>query len=308
MYNLTVQRMLPKNISLEAGYVGGQSHKLSYAVGNYNVSNHLSSEIGKVQTLLPVGKSNYSALQVKVDRRYGNGWSVLAAYTYAHSLDNGPAPFDLTSSSAPQNPFDLDPEYATSAADLKHNVTSEQPDRTALRTRQTLSPLRRTADRCAGRRMAPELDRIVSYRHTGQHRLERRICRLSRVAAQPGAWEESQSAARQAHDSGMVQHCCVHQHAGAEQQRSDPWQCGAESRSRPRLHQRRLLAVEEFLPPEKNNPAVSCGELQPAQHSAFRQSECQPQLWLLWFHYLCQRPAYHAVRNEAHLLIRRRLE
>jgi hypothetical protein len=123
MYNLTFQRILPKNISLEAGYVGSQSHKLSYAVGNYNVRDHLSSEIGKVQTLLPVGKSNYNALQAKVNRRYANGWSVLTAYTYAHSLDNGPAPFDLTSSSAPQNPFDLDPEYATSAADLKHNVT-----------------------------------------------------------------------------------------------------------------------------------------------------------------------------------------
>jgi hypothetical protein len=123
MYNMTFQRILPKNISLEAGYVGSQSHKLSYAVGNYNVRDHLSSEIGKVQTLLPAGKSNYNALQAKVDRRYANGWSVLAAYTYAHSLDNGPAPFDLTSGSAPQNPFDLDPEYATSAADLKHNVT-----------------------------------------------------------------------------------------------------------------------------------------------------------------------------------------
>jgi hypothetical protein len=122
MYNLTVQRMLPKNISIEAGYAGGQSHKLSYAVLNYNVKNHLSSKIGKVQTLLPVGKSNYNAFQAKVERRYSNGWSVLAAYTYAHSLDNGPAPFNLTSRSAPQSPFDLDPEYATSTADIKHNV------------------------------------------------------------------------------------------------------------------------------------------------------------------------------------------
>jgi hypothetical protein len=123
MYNLTVQRILPQNISLEAGFVGAQSHNLSYSVGNYNVGSHLSSKIGKVQTLLPVGKSNYNALQAKVDRRFRNGWSVLAAYTYSHSLDNGPAPFNLKSSSAPQSPFDLDREYATSAADLKHNVT-----------------------------------------------------------------------------------------------------------------------------------------------------------------------------------------
>jgi hypothetical protein len=123
MYNLTVQRMLPRNISVEAGYVGAQSHKLSYSVGNYNVSNHLSSEIGKVQTLLPVGQSNYNALQAKLERRYANGWSLLAAYTYGHSLDNGPAPFNLKSNSAPQSPFDLGPEYATSTADVKHNLT-----------------------------------------------------------------------------------------------------------------------------------------------------------------------------------------
>ena len=123
MYHLAIQRVLPENISLEAAYIGGQSHALSYSVGNYNVSNHLSSKIGKVQTLLPVGKSNYNALQVKVDRRFAGGWSVLAAYTYAHSLDNGPAPFDLKSNSAPQSPFDLDSEYATSNADIKHNVT-----------------------------------------------------------------------------------------------------------------------------------------------------------------------------------------
>lgn len=123
LYNLTLQRVLPRNTSLEAGFVGAQAHKLPYSVGNYNVGNHLSSKIGKVQTLLPLGKSNYNAFQAKVDRRFGNGWSVLAAYTYAHSLDNGPAPFDLRSSSAPQSPFDLDREYATSASDLKHNVS-----------------------------------------------------------------------------------------------------------------------------------------------------------------------------------------
>jgi hypothetical protein len=122
MYNLTVQRLMPLKFSLEAGYVGAQAHKLSYEVGNYNVGNHLSNKIGKVQTLLPVGKSNYNALQAKLERRSANGWSVLASYTYSHNLDNGPAPFNLKSSSMPQSPFDLDAEYATANTDLKHNV------------------------------------------------------------------------------------------------------------------------------------------------------------------------------------------
>lgn len=129
MYNLTVQRLLPRNLSVEVGYVGAQAHKLSYSVGNYNVRNHLSSAIGKVQRLEPAGKSNYNALQAKVERRYANGWSVLASYTYAHSLDNGPAPFNLHSNNGPQNPFDLQAEYATSDNDLTHNfVMSNQID------------------------------------------------------------------------------------------------------------------------------------------------------------------------------------
>lgn len=164
MYNLTFQRMLPEKISLEAGYVGSQSHKLSYAVGNYNVSDHLSNKIGKVQTLLPVGKSNYNAFQAKVDRRYENGWSVLAAYTYAHSLDNGPAPFDLTSNSAPQNPFDLDPEYGPSAFDLKHNVTlSNQIELPFGRGKRYLNSAGAVIDALVG---GWQLNSIASF-HTG---------------------------------------------------------------------------------------------------------------------------------------------
>lgn len=123
MYNLTIQRLLPKNISLEVGYVGSGAHSLPYEVGDYNVLQHLSSKIGKVQTLLPAGSSNYNSLQAKIEHRYANGWSVLASYTYAHNLDNGPAPFNLHSNNAPQSPFDLNAEYASSDSDLKHNIT-----------------------------------------------------------------------------------------------------------------------------------------------------------------------------------------
>ncbi len=123
MTNLTVQHLLPHGISIEAGYVGTQAHKLSYSVGNYNLGHRVSSALGKIQTLLPAGQSNYNALQAKLERRYAGGWSTLAAYTYAHSLDNGPAPFDLRSTNAPQSPFHLAAEYASSDFDLAHNVT-----------------------------------------------------------------------------------------------------------------------------------------------------------------------------------------
>jgi hypothetical protein len=129
MFNLTVQRVFPHNISVEAGYVGAVSRKLSYKVGNYNILNHVSSSLGQIQTLLPAGNSNYNSLQVKVEKRYARDWSVLASYTYARNLDNGPAPFNLTNSSGPQNPFNLSAEYGPADNDLHHNfVMSNQID------------------------------------------------------------------------------------------------------------------------------------------------------------------------------------
>jgi hypothetical protein len=129
MYNLTVQRIFPRNISLEVGYVGAVSHKLSYKVGNYNIQSHVSSMLGQIQTLLPAGNSNYNSLQVKVEKRYAKDWSVLASYTYAKNLDNGPAPFNLASDNAPQNPFNLSAEYGPADNDLHHNfVMSNQVD------------------------------------------------------------------------------------------------------------------------------------------------------------------------------------
>jgi hypothetical protein len=129
MYNLTVQHLLPFNLSVEAGYVGAAAHKLSYKVGDYNVGHRVSSQLGKIETLLPSGQSDYNALQVKAERRYANGWSVLASYTYSHSLDNGPAPFALNSHDGPQSPFNLKAEHGSSDYDLRHNfVMSNQVD------------------------------------------------------------------------------------------------------------------------------------------------------------------------------------
>ncbi|HVZ84666.1 MAG TPA: TonB-dependent receptor [Terracidiphilus sp.] len=164
MFNLTVQQILPRNISVEVGYVGAMAHKLSYEVGNYNIRNYLSSAIGKVQTLEPIGQSNYNALQAKVERRYANGWSVLASYTYAHSLDNGPAPFDLKSSNMPQNPFDILAEYASSDADLRHNfVMSNQIDLPFGHGKRFFGSARGAADAIVG---GWHLNSIASF-HTG---------------------------------------------------------------------------------------------------------------------------------------------
>ncbi len=126
-YNFTLEKQLGSSTSVEMGYVGASTRNLSDSVGNYNVNNHLSSQIGKVQTLLPAGLSNYDSLQAKLNRNFSNGYSLLASYTYAHGRDNGPAPFDLgKGGNYPQNPFNLGAEYASSDTDLRHHFVVSQ--------------------------------------------------------------------------------------------------------------------------------------------------------------------------------------
>jgi hypothetical protein len=126
-YNLTVEKQLGNATSVEVGYVGASTRDLSYAVGNYNVNNHLSSSVGPVDTLLPIGISNYSSMQAKLNRKFSRGYSILASYTWAHGMDNGPAPFDLgRGGNYPQNPFNISSEYANSDTDVRQHFVASQ--------------------------------------------------------------------------------------------------------------------------------------------------------------------------------------
>jgi hypothetical protein len=126
-YNLTLQQALGGATTFEIGYVGAISRHLTAEVGNYNVNNTLSSQIGKVQTLLPAGFSNYDSLQSKITRRFANGYSLIASYTWSHSRDNGPAPFDLgRGGNYPQNPFDINAEYSNSDTDVRQHFVASQ--------------------------------------------------------------------------------------------------------------------------------------------------------------------------------------
>jgi hypothetical protein len=126
-YNVTFQQQLDRTTSFELGFVGANSRDLTDKVGNYNVNAHLSSKLGQVQVIEPVGLSNYASLQAKIDRQFNHGYSALIAYTWSHNLDNGPAPPNLgRGGSYPQNPFDIGAEYANSDIDVRNNFTAAQ--------------------------------------------------------------------------------------------------------------------------------------------------------------------------------------
>jgi hypothetical protein len=127
-YNFSMQRQLTRSTSIDIALVGSISRHLSYQVGdiNGNPANDndglLNTSLGKIQYLTDTGNSDFNSLQVKVTRQAKNV-SFLASYTYGHSLDNGPAPFNLghINADSPQNPNDLSREWASSDSDLRHN-------------------------------------------------------------------------------------------------------------------------------------------------------------------------------------------
>jgi hypothetical protein len=131
-FNLTLERQVGNSIAVNVSYVGSVSHNLSYQVGDINANpsdssnsydNRLTPKLGKIQYLTDGGMGNYNSLQVKVTKRESRNLSFLASYTYSHSLDNGPAPWDLgQNNDQPQNPYNLTPEYASSDDDVRQNL------------------------------------------------------------------------------------------------------------------------------------------------------------------------------------------
>jgi hypothetical protein len=128
LFNFSLQQAIASDLTLEAGYVGSVSRKLSYAVGNLNVGNKLAPDLGQIQGLFSEGSADFHSLQVKANKRFSRRLSFLAAYTLGKNMDNGPAPFNLghnlNSQNQPQDPFNLALERAPADSDVKHNLVA----------------------------------------------------------------------------------------------------------------------------------------------------------------------------------------
>ena len=151
LYNFTLQREIASNLSLEVGFVGSQSRKLPYAIGDINRNNPFPL-LGHIHGLFSVGDGNYNSLQVKATKRYSDHLSFLVAYTYGKSIDNGPAPFNLgRNHQEPQDPFNLAAERAVSGNDIAHNLIGSFTYEFPLgRNRMFLSHLSRVGDAILG--------------------------------------------------------------------------------------------------------------------------------------------------------------
>jgi hypothetical protein len=100
-YNLDIQKLFFGNLLVETGYLANVSHHLT--ANDLTIDQLLPSQFGpgKTQALRPfpqfsnvsmlnpsVGNSTYHGVFVKSERRFANGFSFLAHYTYSKFIDD----------------------------------------------------------------------------------------------------------------------------------------------------------------------------------------------------------------------------
>ncbi|HEY3040814.1 MAG TPA: TonB-dependent receptor [Pyrinomonadaceae bacterium] len=136
-YNLSLQRELVRNLTLETSYVGSASHKLTtlvdanpfvlgttHRIFNTQPGNNDAS-FSYLLEFRNAGKANYNSLQLSLNKQYsstgflGKSYFTLA-YTWAHSIDNTSG-FRNRNSQVPA--YNSDQFIASSDFDIRHRIT-----------------------------------------------------------------------------------------------------------------------------------------------------------------------------------------
>ena len=137
-YYISVQREVARNMIVDVAYVGNRADGL-LLFANYNQAapNNAAGTI-PLQARRPIpefadityafngGKSRYNSLQVKYEYRMRQGLMLLNAFTWSKSKDNGSGSLENPNGNfpAPQDFYNLDADFGTSAYDQPYNNTT----------------------------------------------------------------------------------------------------------------------------------------------------------------------------------------
>ncbi|MDX1982983.1 MAG: TonB-dependent receptor [Bryobacteraceae bacterium] len=135
-WNFSIQRELAPGWLLETAYVGNSAHKL---IGRDLVNQAFldpdparnptpvngrrpNPSIGDVSMVKSLDNSNYHGLNVKLDKRFAKGFSILSAYTYSKAIGVGGAIFGDQSNT--QDGRNRRAEYGPLEFNQKHRLTA----------------------------------------------------------------------------------------------------------------------------------------------------------------------------------------
>jgi hypothetical protein len=125
-WNVAVQRQLPYAITADIAYVGNrgvnlvmdvdENASLVYGSGNLGRPQFAAfNRTGTSRVRSNENKSDYNALQMKVDRRFQNGFMIMNSYTFSKSKDLA------NENTSIGTPIDFDLSWARSNFDRTHN-------------------------------------------------------------------------------------------------------------------------------------------------------------------------------------------
>ena len=134
-YNLSVQHSIGNNLSATLMYVGNVSRHLPTLITT-NPPGELQAN-GKNSTIVSAfpslgtgnpwlrfgAESSYNSLQAKLEKRFSNGMSYLASYTWSHNLDNSIDPLGGGASYRMWNIIPIKDEITNSNYDVRHRFT-----------------------------------------------------------------------------------------------------------------------------------------------------------------------------------------
>jgi hypothetical protein len=136
-WNLNVEQQLGKNAAFQIAYVGTHGVHESYVYNLNQASQPLDSNFGlapnygrpyystvpnisAIRTNANLADSISHQLQVKLEKRFSNGWSVLNAYTWQHTIGQTAE----NEWAGPQNVYNLRAERGDQAPDYRNQFTS----------------------------------------------------------------------------------------------------------------------------------------------------------------------------------------
>ncbi|MGH9671804.1 MAG: TonB-dependent receptor domain-containing protein [Bryobacteraceae bacterium] len=128
-WNFNIERQLDRTTVFQVGYTGSGTRKLYFPLdwnrplpgaGAIDPRRPFRGYTG-IFLYAPIVRSSYNALLARLERKFSNGLSFLAAYTWGHSLDNSRSNND-NGDPGPTNSRDINAEHASSNFDIKHRV------------------------------------------------------------------------------------------------------------------------------------------------------------------------------------------